>query len=680
MFIDPLNTGLAFLPVQFSRNQIEHVIDPADTSLASRAGLRYYLELLIPDFAGSSTFERLVKMPGAEKPPTGRGGLSVYEGAFFQLDELLDGFLTYQKPAFGSTEMAVISTLTMPYLVRETVTNNGQLLPASTKQRAGQWILKAGLTERDFAAWGNAFFTDYMSANRPFLSWQPEVKTIGEKQQEFLSFLLNISPLPASLIRRCRVHYLDGSTVVIDAGTLVGGQSCQVVSVPVYPAALGLVASNVDYYEVWLTDENRNRLSRVQTYYVDHTYRSQERWLLFANSLAGWDTLRLLGEGSETLNTTRTTAEMERPAGAAADFAELRVINVAGSRELTVNTGYFEQAAHRQLKHLDELLLSKEIYLVDGRGHQALELLTTSLVDNEDNADLLARTLTFKLATPQQNHSALPTAPATVARPTKWRGIGVIYDLDALGKRTGQGRPLKLQKYYVDDNSTYKPLTEKPNQPGDPDYITTLPIPGIVAGTTPFASQALTRATTFKRANCPNGQMGDVATIAIAMGKYGSENSQGDADSKAEAEYKQLNTQDYANQYGACTAAPENYQVALAQNTWCYRVSDASRFEVYWYLAYTNELTLGNTWNIQGQMYPYVYPRFSTDLIFPTKAQPWNLYVYGPAYQTVNLKTYVNGALVNDRTFALNRDGYELLVMPVNPVSGDKVYFKLANV
>lgn len=678
--LDSLNTNLAFLPVQFSRNKIEHVIDAADTTLSDRSGLRYYLEVLVPEFSGSSTFEKLVKMPGSEKPPASGGGLMIYEGCFFQLDELLDGFLEYQKPTFDQEEMAIISTLTMPYMAKETVENNRVLLAESTKEIASQWLLKAGLSERDFSAWGGTFFTDYMSQNRPFLTWQQDGKTIGEDQPEHLYFLLNCSPLPTTIYRRFRVHYTDGQTEVLEAGALQGGQAFQVVSVPVHAKALGLEAALVAYYEVWLADENRQRISQIRTYKIDHSYRSQERWILFNNSLGGWDTLRLLGEGSEAITTQRATAEMERPAGAAADFNELKVIYVQGSRSLTVSTGYFEGQASEQLRYLNEILLAREIYLVDSRGHQPLELLTTSLVDLEDNRDLVARTFSFRVVTPEFNHSTMPQAPAIVARPTQWRGVGIIYELDGFGKRTGYGRPLKLQKYYADDNSTYKPLTEKPNQPGDPDYIGRLPAAGVLAGDTPYSSQALSKSTTFKRSNCTGGQAGDVATIAIAAGKYGSEYSQAEADSKALAEYNLLNTQAYADLYGTCTAAPWIYAATVASGQWRYRVNEPGRVEIYYKPYGDTEPTIGNSWEIQGQNRPFVYPRFSTDLAFPVKPQKYYLLIYGPPTAQLNLKVYVDGVLTLDQLYYANNDGYELLFLDLLPSSGQKLYLKLTTV
>ncbi|MVM37246.1 hypothetical protein GO730_05725 [Spirosoma sp. HMF3257] len=275
--IDGLKTGLAFLPVQFSRNKIEHVLDAADTSLPSRNGLRYYLEALVPTSPGSTTFKRLVKMPGAEKPPRTEFGSTIYEGAFFRLDELLDGFLEYQKPGADAVDMCVISSLTMPYMLRESVLNNGVLMPETSKELQNQWILKAGLSDLDFATWGDVFFTTYMSQQRPFLTWQLDNKLIGEQQPEFLFFLLNFSPTPATIIRRVEVSYTDGTEETLDKGQLSGGQTYQVVCVPTGAKALGLLggAKTVASYRVWLSDGERNRLSQVRSYTIDRKYRAR---------------------------------------------------------------------------------------------------------------------------------------------------------------------------------------------------------------------------------------------------------------------------------------------------------------------------------------------------------------------------------------------------------------------
>jgi len=688
--IDPLKTDIIFLAVLFGRNRIEHIIEPADTELEDRSGLRYYLEINVPSFPQSAELERLLKMPGSEKPPILKGGAIIFEGAFFRIDELLNDALERAKPEFKQSLMSLNVSLTMPFELLESIENNGALLPGSSVKRGKQWIIKAGLTEEDFAGWGAVYFDRKLAESRSFLTWQPDFKVINAEQEEYLSFLLNVSPVPAGLVRRVEVTFEDQTTQTLTLGSITGLSAYQVVCSPVGPLALGLdkLSKRVVSYKVWLADSNLARLSEVRTYRIDSRYRRQERFILFANSFGAWDTLRLVGEGAETLKTSRVSAELERPLGVGADFPEIKVVSLQGDRELQISTGWIERNAKQTLRYFDELLLSEEIYLVTDKGHFPLELVTNSLVDDDDTTGLVSRTFLFRRSTPVQNFSNLPAAPLTAARPTGWRGLGLVHTLDANGKRTGRGRPLRLQRYYTDDGSLYKPRTEKPNIQGDRDFIADVTIPGVTPGSTPFPNTALTRDTTFVRTNCSTDQVGGPATIAIAAGKYGGERA-GDADEMAENEYKLMNTQDYVNQYGSCVSAPELYTVDIPAGHWHYRAADPKRVGIYWWggdasTGVTNhngtiEPNIGNTWDLQGQSRQYVFPVGANDLNFPPKSLDWRFLLYGSPNTTVNAKVYRNGSLVYNQNVLLNPDGGEQISLMFAPAALDKLYFKVTN-
>ncbi|WP_266364180.1 DUF5977 domain-containing protein [Tellurirhabdus rosea] len=680
--IDALAQNLTFLPLKFSRNRIDHVVDPADTSLSDRSRLRYYLEILVPEFPQSTAFEPLVKLPGTEKPPVTSGGATTYEGAFFpHINELLDGFLERTKPQSAQSAMSLSASLTMPYCLREWVENDGTPISGTDKTSAKQHAIKAGLSEEDYAGWGEVFFDRYQQTNRRFLTWQPDRKVVSETSEEYLYFLLNCTPLPTTIRRRVEVTYSDGTAETLTVGSLSGPALYQVACVPAGPAALGLtsLAKEATSYRVWLSDGANNRISEVRSFRIDRQYRRAERHLLFSNSLGGWDTLRLVGDGSQSLKTQRLTAQMERPVGAAADYPELRVVYIQGERELVVSTGFFERAAADRLRYLGDLMLSEELYLVTDRGHQPAELATTSLVDAEDNPDLVSRTFTIRLTTPVQNYSNLPASPAQPARPTGWIGINVVHILDSFGKRTGRGRPMKLRKVYLDDYSVVKPLTEKPNVAGDPDYIDSNFVPGVDPGSTPYPSDAISRMGEFVRTNCPTGQVGGPALIEIAAGRWGGE-SPGDANVLAEAEWQSLNTQAYANQHGSCTLSPELYAQTVPAGQFWYRTGNPASFGIYWYSGPTGSENVGNTWDLQGQNRPFIYPVGTHNFALPVKPDSWRMLMFAPAGSTRRLQIWSNGTLQHDQNYTMNSDGYEHINMPFNPASGARLYFKLSAV
>lgn len=549
---------LVFQPWKLTRNRIQHVINAASPdTYPNREQLKYLLTIQVPDYSGSNTYVDLVTIPNREKPPVVEGITSRYDGASFVFDSLLDGLLKRNKPSYRQSTIGATSQLTTPFRLIETVQYNGST--AYTNNLVPTWCFKMGLTESDFDQWGTRFTSTYQSSARQFLTWQPNFKRVTPTQEEYLYFLLNFTPTPSTVKLRVKAVYTDATEQLLTPLSLSGVQLGQVVCVPVGVYILGAnPLKKLQSYHVWLSNENDERLSEVRTYFVEYRTFSQSRGLLFSNSFNCFDTLHLTGVSTESLQAKRYAAYREKPLFLASDFTEFYVVERSGTRELTVSTGFFERNVSEQLRYLDELLLTEECYLITDRNHEPLELLTNTIVDHNDNPDLVARQFVFRFVREQKSHSRLPISPPFESRPTYWKANGIVQVLDGYGKRTGFVRPVKIVKTYVDDDTAVIPYTVKPNTVGDPDYVDSYFDSAVVIGYTPFPNAAITRNTTFNRQGCGVGYMGGPATIIIPAGKYGGE-SLGFADSLAEAEYSSLNNQEYANTNGVCQL---NYQSA----------------------------------------------------------------------------------------------------------------------
>lgn len=543
---------LVFQPWKLTRNRIQHVINAASPdTYPNREQLKYLLTIQVPDYSGSNTYVDLVTIPNREKPPVVEGITSRYDGASFVFDSLLDGLLKRNKPSYRQSTIGATSQLTTPFRLIETVQYNGST--AYTNNLVPTWCFKMGLTESDFDQWGTRFTSTYQSSARQFLTWQPNFKRVTPTQEEYLYFLLNFTPTPSTVKLRVKAVYTDATEQLLTPLSLSGVQLGQVVCVPVGVSILGAnPLKKLQTYHVWLSNENDERLSEVRTYFVEYRTFSQSRGLLFSNSFNCFDTLHLTGVSTESLQAKRYAAYRAKPLFLASDFTEFYVVERSGTRELTVSTGFFERNVSEQLRYLDELLLTEECYLITDRNHEPLELLTNTIVDHNDNPDLVARQFVFRFVREQKSHSRLPVAPPLESRPTYWKANGVVQVLDGYGKRTGFVRPVKIVKTYVDDDTAVIPYTVKPNTVGDPDYVDSYFDSMVVIGSTPFPSSAIVRNTTFNKQGCPNGYVGGPATINIVAGKYGGE-SAGIADALAEAEFASLNTQAFANENGTCT-------------------------------------------------------------------------------------------------------------------------------
>lgn len=666
---DSLLTDIAFLPLVFSRNRLVHTIEAANPDMTDRTGLVYELEIQVPSYAQSSSFVVLHRSKAKEAPQSTDSGVRVFDGAAFEYNRRngkIDGLLSYQKPLWKQSKMTTVINQTTPFKLREVVAG-GTPLVSTDVVCPTKWAIKAGLSEADFANWSDNFWSVLQPQNRSFLTWQPNNKTIGATQEEYLSFLMNISPKPSQVRLRVQTYLSDGTTSVSTVKSLENVSLNVIVLCPVSVQALAL-ADSVVKYDVWLSDEQNRRLSEVRTYLVDRLYRTNERHILFSNSLGGFDTLRCIGKATETLKVTQTFAQRD-DAQKGLDWLEMVVINTEGKRELSVSTGFFK--SKQQLEYLDELMLSDEIYLITDKGHVPMKRDTATLINVEDNVDVKARSFSFTLDKTTQNYSDAPSG--SVAQDTSWEGLDFTHILDSYGKRTGKMKPARLRKIYQ-DGSIFKPLTIKPNVEGDNDYIPYLINPSIVVGSTPYPNSVINRLGTFLRNNCntARGRVGSYATITIEAGKYGSE-SVGEAQALAELEYNTLNTQDYANVFAECVLNPYDYTYATPANYAHFRQSgcagndgvskdspDGSGKGNMWYLPAGNDVYSPGTWSID---LPTNYLTW----------QSWRFVFYGTNF---GVKIYVNGVAIYDvAQVPLIDNFYASILIPHAQIpSGARVY------
>lgn len=555
--IDFLKQGLTWADAYLVRNELQHIIPAMDPELyPDRAGMRYYLDLRVPEFPLSPVFETMLTLEGREKPPTTIAGAQVYEGCEFRLEEILAGSLTLSLPERNASGITAIATLTAPFQIGEKIEPGllDRVLPT-------RYAIRAGLAQRDFVSYQHSFFSRYQSEKRQFLTWQPNEKLVSPKQREYLYFLLNMDPFPETIHLRIRKTKTDGTRETVSASVIEGLRPFQVICCPVGAETLGL-GDDIARYEIWLSDAENQRFSEVRAYNIDRRKHAFERFVVFSNSLGGFDTLRVLGRASQESDVTRATTRKERPAGMGLDFSELEIINVTENSGIKFSTGFFERDAATYLDYLRELTVAEVVLLDTDYGFEALNMITSNLEYQKDRPGLVERTFEFQRTYSDKNYSRMPAAEPLPVRPTKWVGVSSRAVLDANGKRTGKLTWERLQKVYTDDDSKVIPYATKANIPGDPDYIQPMPEPSITPGSTPYPSAAISRAIDFKRSTCANGFLGTAPVVSIAAGAFGGE-MPGDADTLAEAKFQTYNTQQYANQNGLCQINSTPIKVAI---------------------------------------------------------------------------------------------------------------------
>lgn len=646
-----------FEPMCLSRNPIEINVEAFDPDAETRAGIRYYLDLYMPSYYQSNEFEKKSTLEASEQPPYMVSSSRIFPGANFSIEELIDSYLLVKPPSFGQTKISVCPEATVSFYTKWKSKQGAQEEIGTNPML---WALKAGIQEEYFADWKDSFFTDYIGKNRSFLTFEPKTKRVRTDQPTYLYWLSNMSPTPQKITLRVLVAYTDGTKEYFNKANLSGIMAYTVYCIPVGATELGLgeLEKEVESYQVWLINENNERLTEIREYIIDYCYVRNVKYVLYQNSLGGFDTLCMTGQTTENIKVERQLFEREQPFGYSATFSERTINTIVGRRELVVNSGWIEKD---KLWQYHDLMYTKYIMLVTDREYIPLVITNDSIIKNLDDDNLTSREISFEYSNREESVTPLPPAPVKVERPTSWRPY--VFGncvLDASGRRAGLQIVNVIVKYYIDDGTNVKPLEIKPNTPDTDGYIPPVPTSACALSTTPYLSAAINRVGSFTRNNCPNGQTGSKAIVKIAAQAYGSELSQSDADAKAEAAWKRLNTQDYANNpiNGAtCSVAPELYAIAggVPAGKFNYRWFDKSGGDSGGQLyggpgAYgtSAEVVYGVGWAIQSNINPasVKYPQGSNDCILPCDSGGFDYRMtMGGNLLQKTIKLYYNGEL-----------------------------------
>ena len=671
---------VTYLPMRLAGNQLSYTINAADESITDRSGLLYKLCLKNPAAYQSGDFKELIVLSGREIPPSAEDS-AVY--ASFDVETLLDSLLTRQAPDLRQTGIMPCAGLVLPYYVVASIENNRVPVAGSMRVGPPEYVLKGQLATEQFAGWRDQFFTTYLSDTRQFLTWQPDAQRIDPEQPNWLYFLVNMTPRPQSLTLRIGVTYADGTTDTLTGPTAANPYAYTVYSIPVGFGQLNLDATErqtgklIHSYQVWLVNEQQRRLTQVRTYYVETEPPRNVRYLIFANSLGGYDTLRCTGIATDSLGLKAVTAQRSLPSGYLPTSAELFTASKTGDRAMTINTGLQEDPAN--LDYLQELALSEDVYVLTQEGLVSVVPTDTAYRPREDDEDLAGRPFSFRWGKSEVGFSALPTPPTAPLRPTAWQPENPYCLIDsATGLRTGVLGAARLRLTYADTGEVVTGVRTKANVPGTIGYVAPVASALCAPLTTSFRNVATTRIGSFVRQTCPVGQAGQPATLAIAANTFGGNTADEVANRVAQA-FRLLDTQAYADQFGPCSPNPYDYVVSVPAGHFHYRTNNPQMVQLACEPA--GQPPLGSAWWLQGQTGPYVFPRSTTDMAFPqANGAGFQYSISAPGGGSGTARIFRNGVLMTTRpNVPYNAASYPLLD-GFTVAAGDRIYMEFTHV
>ncbi|MCP1384430.1 DUF5977 domain-containing protein [Runella salmonicolor] len=680
------------LPLRLAGNQLIVNVE-APEEIENRAELLYRLDIHKPKAFRSGIYELYQSLRGRELPPIVDGENIYLEGCNFDLSEFVWSLLELTPPTHDQKNITLQPLAVMP-IFSKTWVDPYQVTTEDTNPI--EYILRGKLHEEQFAGWQESFFTEYIADHRNFLTWQPNTgKLIERNQPEFLSYLVHHDPVPTALKVRLDVTFADGSrSAILTPIELDTVDNFSLYTIPVGFLALGLDAleasteKEIHSYRVWLSDQNTHQLTEERRYIVNAEYTHYVRFLVFNNSLGGWDTLRVHGVVQEQLSTVATTFQRQLEANYLPASEETFIVNIVGDRMLTVATGH--QPDRAWLNYLEELMWAEKVYVVTAEGMVPIVRTNAAFDAPDDEEDFGGRTFSFRRSKEAKAFSSLPVATiSTTARPTQWIPIEPYCLVSANGIRTGQRSFSRLELRYSDGlQERVKGVARKANVPGTVGYVSSFA--SEECAVTPYLNVLISALGSFKNTTCPSPQVGEAPTIVVAAATFGSESSQAEADARASAAWNALNTQAYANTNGPCVTAPWDYTVSVPAGQFHYRSNAPSRIGLYHYGS-GGALDKGNHVWLVGQSGTYIFAPGTNDLDFPVQTG-WYLHAYGTAGTSYRMKIYKNGSLRKNVSGTFGSSGYENHYMfdeaggpggggtLYSPVSLDKFYILIETI
>lgn len=135
-----------------------------------------------------------------------------------------------------------------------------------------------------------------------FLTWQPQVKAVSYIQPEWLSYYAVV----ASKLK-VRLYFTDDSSSVFQIADLTAG-NCYSFNMQMQHIFSLSPIEKYGSFDVWVEDNQGNRLTYVQRYTLADSYTLDDVFL-FENSLGGIDTVCLQGAHSFVPESTYSVAE-----------------------------------------------------------------------------------------------------------------------------------------------------------------------------------------------------------------------------------------------------------------------------------------------------------------------------------------------------------------------------------
>jgi hypothetical protein len=337
----------------FSRNPV--VLELAALDLATKPNLRFLCEVWLEVEYLSGVF---ISIAGELTQPADSEGRTT-----FDVSTLLDAYVQPDFPAYGESGIKQATKCFKRFYLQHSEQWDGSPVPTFSV-RETHYLVYGGLDFYEYAS--DAYFSVYRPQVHPFLTWEPVQKDVLPDQPEYLYYHHDSLKDKAFTVQVTFINS-SGTRTPVQLGTASGVECFSVwrlgVGLPQLRAALlNSIPDDVVAWEVVVLTAAGTAASETRYYQLSEELPGLRRYFLYANSVAGINTLAAVGKAKTEITFSNVLVQRSLRPKYDPDQGEGFVTNVAGLPILTANTGYLTPA---QMEAFQDFLLSEEVRYFD---------------------------------------------------------------------------------------------------------------------------------------------------------------------------------------------------------------------------------------------------------------------------------------------------------------------------
>lgn len=343
---------------------------------------RLYNDVRVEDVADSGIYSSKLKVA---LPPDSNGLVTFY------LNEAFRDAFTFVPPAVNANQISRLTDRIKRFKNFSGSLQNTEVNPGALTPSSANLVLWGGVSKFHFPA--IQYFTNYIVANKKFLTWAPREKYVERTQEDYLTFYCygNYTTLKVII----KAYYDDATNATATVATLAGTGMTKLYQVPAGPANTGALlinpAKNLLSYELWLTNQADEVITEVRTYYIEESH-PRTRFYMFLNSLGGYEVLRFTGVQTDKVTFARELIQKFLPHNYNPLDGEFSSNQVTHQRQMNIGSGFIKgRLAKEWHEYLEDFISSPIVYDVTDGDRYPIVITSGEHISEDQNYERFIR-------------------------------------------------------------------------------------------------------------------------------------------------------------------------------------------------------------------------------------------------------------------------------------------------